>query len=140
MNLSKNVAVSLAKAGQSTGTTAVNGDVIDTQGYEGVMFVGSIATANAGNSVKAQQGALADGSDMADLEATSIASGDNGDSFLLDIYRPRERYVRVVITRAGTTTVTGDVYALLYGARTYPVEHGATINAETHVSPAEGTA
>lgn len=141
MNLNKHVKVVLAKAGQADGTSAVNSDVIDTAGFEGVMFVGSIATANAGNFGKVQQGAAANLSDAADLEGTKVAPGDNGDSFLIDVYRPRERYVRCVVTR-GASTVTGDLYALLYGAHKLPVSHGSssTIDAETHASPAEGTA
>jgi hypothetical protein len=139
MNLSKNVKVVLAKAGQSAGTSAVTTDVIDTQGYEGVIFLGSIGTANANNYVKIQQGTASNMSDAADLEGSKVTPANNGDSFLVDIYKPRERYLWAVINR-GASTTTGDVYAILYGARKEPVSHGATINAELHVSPAEGTA
>jgi hypothetical protein len=75
-----------------------------------------------------------------DLENTKITPGDNGDSFLIDILRPAKRYVDAQIVR-GVATVTGDVYALLYGSvRKAPVAQGATIDAETFASPAEGTA
>lgn len=140
MNLSKNVKVVLAKAGQSSAGTAVNSDVIDMQGFEGVMFVGSIATANAANFGKLQQGQQSDGSDMADLAGTKVVPGDNGDSFLIDLYQPQERYVRCVVDRGGANTATGDIYAILYCARKAPTSHGATIDAELHASPAEGTA
>jgi len=139
MNLSKNAKFVLAKAGQSADTSAVNSDVIDMQGFEGVVFVGSIGTANAGNYAKVQQGAQSDLSDAADLEGTKVVPGDDGDSFLIDVYRPKERYVRCVVTR-GASTTTGDIYAILYGATKYPVTQGDTIDAETHVSPDEGTA
>ena len=139
MNLSKNVKVVLAKAAAASGTTAVTTDVIDTQGFEGVMFFGSVATKDAGNYAVAQQGAAADGSDMADLAGTKVTPATNGHSFLIDVYHPQERYVDVVITR-GQATATGDVYAVLYGAHKAPTAHGATILAETHASPAEGTA
>lgn len=138
-NFSKTYRVVLAKAGQAAGTDAVNSDVIDMQNYEGVVFVGTIAAANAGNYAKIQQGQQADLSDAADLAGTKTTPGDNGDSFLIDLYRPQERYVRCVIVR-GVSTATGDVYAVQYGARLEPVTHGATIDSELHVSPDEGAA
>lgn len=140
MELSKNCRVVMVKAAQTTGTVAVVTDVVDTAGYEGVMFVGSIATANAGNFVTAQQGMVADGSASADLLGSKNVIANNGDSFLLDVYKPRERFVKATITRAGATTVTGDVYAILYGPRVVPTTHGATISRESFVSPAEGVA
>ena len=141
MNLSKNSKLILAKAGQVTGTTTITTDPIDTTGFEGVMFFGTIATVNAGNFAKARQGAASDMSDGADLEGTKLVPGTNGNSFCIDILRPRERYVDVQVVRAGATAVLGDIYALLYGSvRKAPTSQGATIEAETHASPAEGTA
>lgn len=139
MNLSKNVKVLLAKAAAAAATTDVETDIIDIQGFEGVMLVGSIGTANAGNYVKAQQGNDSGLSDAADLEGTKIVPGDDGDSFLLDLYRPQKRYIKGIVTR-GVSTTTGDIYALLYVPAKAPVSHGATIDAELHVSPDEGTA
>ena len=139
MNLSKNTKVILALAGQATGTTTLTTNPIDTQGFEGVMFVGSLASANAGNFAKARQGQQSNMSDGADLANTKVVPVTNGDSFLIDVYKPQERYVDVQIVR-GVTTITGDVYAILYGPRKAPTTHSPTINAETHISPAEGVA
>lgn len=140
MNLSKQTKVVLALAGAATGTSTLTTSTIDTSGYEGVMFVGSLATANAGNFAKARQGQQSNMSDGADLVNTKVVPANNGDSFLIDINRPQERYVDLQIVRAGATTITGDVYAILYGPRKMPTSHGSTILAETHISPAEGTA
>lgn len=139
MNLSKNSKLILVKAGQATGTTTITTDTIDTQGYQGVMIFGSISTVNAGNYAKARQGQASDMSDAADLEGTKVVPGTDGNSFLIDIQRPRERYVNVQVVR-GATTVLGDIYALLYGARKAPTSQGATVDAETWASPPEGTA
>lgn len=141
MNLNKNAKVVLAKAGQTSAGTTVTSDAIDTQGFEGCMFVGSIATANAANFAKVQQSSDDGSSDTyADLTGTKVVPGDDGDSFLIDIYKPRERYLKCLIDRGGANTATGDIYAILYGAHKAPVSHGSTIDAETHASPAEGTA
>ena len=138
MNLSKNVKVTKVKALSSTAGTAVNSDSVDMAGFDGVMFLGRIATANAANFGNAAQSA--DDSTFADLEGSAIITGDDADSFLIDIYKPTDRYVRCEINRAGADSIIGDIYAIQYGAHKKPTSHGSTIDAETHISPAEGTA
>lgn len=138
-NFGSNAKVVLAKAGQTAATSDVTSDAIDTHGYAGVAFFGTVATAAANNKVHAEQ-SDASGSGFADLAGTSISPGDNGDAFLVDIYQPREKWVRVVLER-GTSTASGDIYAILYGPiRDHgAASHGTTIDAELHVAPAEGT-
>src|SRR6185436_18295785 len=99
MNLSKNSKLILVKAGQVTGTTTITTDTIDTQGYDGVMIFGSIATVDAGNYAKARQGSASNMSDGADLEGTKLVPGTDGNTFCIDIERPRERYVDVQVVR-----------------------------------------
>ncbi len=141
MNLNKNVKVVKVLAGASSAGTTLTSSAVDTQGFEGVMFVGSIATANAGNFAKVQQSSDDGSSDTyADLEGTKLVTGNDADSFLIDINKPRERYLKCLVVRGGANTATGDVYAILYGPRKAPTSHGSTIDAETHASPAEGTA
>lgn len=139
MNLSKVVKVVLAKATQTSAGTEVLSDAIDMQGFEGCVFVGSITTAHADNHAKVKQCDTSGGS-YSDLAGSKVTPGDNGDSFLIDVYRPLERFLKLSIIRSGANTVTGDVYALLYGAKNVPVTHGTTIDSELNVSPAEGTA
>lgn len=133
-------ALRLGAAGAATATTAVNGAAQDMAGFEGVLIFARIATANAGNFLKGQQGELADSSDMADLAGTKVVAAANDQVVCLDINRPRERYVRGVIIRAGATTVTGDMYYLPYNATNKP-----TVNQITNIlislavkSPVEG--
>lgn len=135
--LFKDARVVLAKAGQASAGTAVESDVIDTANFEGVAFFGSIATQNATNTIKVQQGDESNLSDATDLAGTATAAGTNGNSPLIDVFRPTKRYVRAVVTRSGINTATGDIYAVLYGARKVPVAHGATIVPTFAVSPAE---
>lgn len=140
MNLSKSTKLIKILDGAATNTTTLTSSTIDMAGFEGVRIFGQIATVNAGNYVKAREGAASNMSDAADLAGTKLVPGTNGNSFDLDIYKPLKRYIDVQIVRGGATTVTGDVYALLYEARKAPVSQGATIESELHVSPAEGTA
>jgi len=141
MNLGKNTKVTKILAGAGSATSTLTSTAVDMQGFEGVLFVGpSVATVNAGNYAKVQQSSddgVADA--YADLAGTKLVPGDNADSALIDINRPRERYVKLVVVRTAAT-VTGDVYAVQYGPRDLPTSHGATMDAETFASPAEGTA
>lgn len=139
MNLSKAVKITLAAAAASANTTDVLSSAIDMQGFEGCMFVGSIATANAGNYANVQSSSDNSADTYADLTSTKVVPGHNGDSFLIDVFRPQERYLKLLVKR-GASTVTGDVYAVQYGAHKLPTTHATTIDSEVHVSPAEGTA
>lgn len=142
MNIAENVKLRLVKAAQATGTDAVNSDVVDMAGFDGVMFFTCIGAANAGNYIKAQQDAKSTfDDDPQDLEGTKVVAGADGEVVGVDIYKPLERYVRLVVTRT-VTTVVGEIYALQYQGRVKPnvnvVEDA--INIEAHISPDEGTA
>lgn len=120
MNLSKNIKITKIKAGQSTATTEVVSDVVDMQGYEGVIFITTIGSANAGNYLKAKQDKAASMSDGVDLAGKKIVATAANQVVWLDIYRPTERYLTANIIRAGATTVTGDIYAIQYEGNKFP--------------------
>lgn len=146
MNLSKNTKISQAitvTAG-AAGTTDINGATLDMQDYEGVWMVvtfGAI-TANAVTSIKAQQGAQSDLSDAADLAGTAqtIADTDDEKTFYIDLYKPAERYVRLVVDRGTQNAVVASAEYIQYEPRKAPTSHGSNVSGETHVSPSEGTA
>lgn len=130
----------------AAGAADVTSDVVDTAGYEGVRFIlgfGAIV-ANAVTSVKAQQGALSNGSDLADLEGAGITVADDDDNqvVVIDVFRPQERYVALKTLRATQNSTIDFCIAELYGRRKEPVTHtdATVIATEMHVSPDEGTA
>lgn len=139
MNLSKNVKVTKVLAAAAEAGTALNTAEVDMSGWEGVMFFGRIATVNAANFANLAQSSVSGGTFL-DLAGTKVVPGDDADSFLIDVYKPGDRYVRCEIDRGGANTATGDVYAVQYEPAKAPTTQGATIDAETHISPAEGTA
>lgn len=146
LNLSKEVKVSQAitPTNGAAGTSDINGATLDMSGFEGVLMIVTMGaiTANAVTSIKAQQGAASDLSDAADLLGTAqtIADDDDEQVFYIDLYRPAERYVRVVVDRATQNAVVASAEYIQYGARKEPTTHGSGVSGETHVSPAEGTA
>jgi len=140
MNLSNDVRITKVSGAVAAGTTAVNSAVVDMQGYDGVIFLASLGTAAANNGVKAQQGQVSNMSDAADLAGTLVSSNGTQTDLVLEIFRPRERYVRAAVVR-GTTTTVDAIWAIQFMAAKMPVNNvTAAQAAEIWASPAEGTA
>lgn len=130
----------------AAGTSDVNSDIVDMQNFEGVRFLvgfGAI-TSGAVTSIKVQQGAASDMSDAADLLGTGVTVADNDDNqvAIVEVYKPRERYLRVTTDRGTQNAVIDFAIAELWGAKKLPItdDTATTIGNEVHISPAEGTA
>lgn len=141
MNLSSRTRIVKVKDHSAAGTSDVVSDFVDTQGFDGVLFLASFGVAAANNSLKAQQATDSAGGDAADLAGTATASGTSDEDIWLDIYRPAERYVGVTGLR-GTSSTLESIWAILYGPREMPVDNTTTgtITGELHSEPTEGTA
>jgi len=147
MQLSKNCKVIqvITPTAGAAGTTAIEGTVVDTQGYGGAMFIttfGAIVT-GAATSLKVQQGTDATVTDAADLAGTSqtIADDDDGQVFVSDIKKPLERYLRLYVSRATQNATVASAEVILYDPVDAPTTMtSATVTCESFVSPAEGTA
>lgn len=131
----------------AAGTSDQNSSSVDMAGYEGVLFVALFGTLTATQvtSIKAQSSSDDGSTDtFADLEGTAVGpltDSDGNKMLLLDVFRPDERYVRCVVDRGTANAVIDGVIAIRYGARSIPTTQGSTVMAaESHVSPAEGTA
>ncbi len=139
MNLSSNVRITKVGDYTAAGTSAVNSTAVDMLGYDGVVFVTTLAVAHSGNYVNAAQGDAANGSDAADLAGTKVVATGSNEALWLDIYKPTKRYVRLEAVRTSSSAM-GEIYAIRYGGRILP-ENNAVADAlavELHVSPAEG--
>jgi len=136
-NLSNMTQLTRVKAASASAGAMVNSDSVDMLGWYGVLFFGSVATANANNFAHAAQSD--DNAAFNDLAGTKVVPATAGDSFLLDIYRPTGRYVRCSFDRTAANTAVGEIYALQYGSpRIRPGTHGSTILTLLSVSPDEG--
>lgn len=113
--------VLMAGAGAASATTDVSGSTIDMAGYEGVIFTARIATANAGNFLRGEHSD--DGTNWEEIEGSKVVAAEDAQSVVLEIHKPKKRYVRAAIERTAAS-VTGDIVAVLYGARKAPVESG----------------
>lgn len=126
----------------ASGTADRNGAILDMKGFGGVLMLAHFAAIATGAvvSIKAQQGALANGNDMADLAGTGITVSDASDdkTFQIDL-RPTERYVRLVIDNdaANASAQSADYIQYAPYGQDVPITNADT---EVHGEPAEGTA
>ncbi len=136
--LGENVKITKVNAYAASAGTDIETASVDMAGFDGVTFVGEMITANASNFITVETST--DDSSFADLLGSKITPGTSGDSFAVTIHKPLERYLRVEVDRGGTNTAMGSIFAFQYGARKVPVSHASTVDHETHISPARGTA
>ncbi|MCC6192267.1 MAG: hypothetical protein IT318_24815 [Anaerolineales bacterium] len=130
----------------ASGSADRNGAVFDMAGFEGVLMIFKMAAIAAGavTSIKAQQGQASNLSDAADLAGTAqtVADDDDNQIFIIDLYRPTERYVRGVVDKDAVNATAETLTYIGYGARELPVTQtlADAVTFERHISPAEGTA
>ena len=137
-NLMDEVRVEKSADGATAGTSDVNGTAIDLSGYDGVMFMARIGTANTANFLKAQEGDTS--SPTADIEGSKSEPQGNDEFAILDVHKPLKRYIRAVLER-GVSTTSGDIYAVLYKGRKQAQDNtrsGENISVRL-ISPVAGT-
>lgn len=125
----------------ANGTSDVTSAIVDAAGFQSVVFFTSLSTANATNTMKVQQNTANQTTGMADLEGTSVTSGSSDEDIAVEVHKPLERYLQVVVARGASTTCES-IWALLYNGDTSisGTAISGTAAAELHVSPPEGTA
>lgn len=139
--LSENVKITKCADAAGAATTDVTGATIDMAGWDGVLFVTSYGTAAADNLIHVEQGAASTMSDAADLAGGEIdLSGASDEDQWIDLYQPRERYVRCIAVR-GTSSTLENLWAIQYRGKSRPVTNltSGTIYGKRVIRPAEGT-
>lgn len=126
--------------------TDSNSSRIDTANCEGVIFFTTITDSvqNGVATLKVEQNPADSDAGMAALsgaqaDLVSAANDDlNGKVLIVDVYRPRERYVQGVRGSATANIAFGEIYAIKYGHRKLPVADNPTLGEKAAVaSPAE---
>lgn len=147
-NLLNNIKLDYVAAAVVAGSSIDNDSaIVDTQGYEGVLFLTPITdSVNTGvATMTIEQNSVNSGTGMAALSgavatATSGADDDlNGKLLAVDVYRPRERYVRANRASATANIAYGTCIAILYKGIKQPVAQASADVADSAVvtSPAE---
>ncbi|MBI1207500.1 MAG: hypothetical protein GC191_09470 [Azospirillum sp.] len=139
--LATEVKATLIQAALADGQTDPASTAIDMAGFDGVLLVGIVGAVTATGTVTlaAEQSADNGAADPFTPVAGASAAADDQDGnklLMLDLYRPRERFIRTQLTRGTANSVYGGTLALQYAGRSRPTEHdAATLAAVALVIP-----
>lgn len=116
------------------GDGATNGSVIDMQGWDGIVFIAIAGALGAGGTLdlKAQgDDAVGFGSptDITGAAITQVPDTGDNKSYMLDVWRPTERFIRGVVTigGAGVAVVVGLVAVQYRFSGKTPITQDATV-------------
>lgn len=136
MNLLKNIKLTRVMNDVVAGTTEQKSSVIDMQGYDGVIFVllvGDITSTcvltatvnqNTANSTSSPSPTAIANAVVGPITA-GASDNDNG-VYVIDVYRPVDRYVFLDITRTTANAVIDGVIAIQYCGIHKPTTQDAT--------------
>lgn len=139
--LSENVKITKVSDAAGANTTDVTSAEVDMTGFEGVIFITSYGTAAANNLMHVEQDTVTGMGSAADLAGGEVdLSGASDEDQWIDLFRPTERFVRVVAQR-GTSSTLENIWAIQYKSRSLPLTNltSGTIYGKRLISPAEGT-
>ncbi len=127
----------------TSGTADRNGLAIDTAGFDGVLFIVTFAVIAAGavTDIFVEQDTLTGFDDDSQAllgSSQTIADDDDDGIFYVDIFRPRDRFVRLVVNKDASNATAESALAFLYRGQSFPVSHGSSVAGERFSSPAEG--
>lgn len=135
MNLSKGIKVSVVEAAAAAAQTDLTTDVLDMQGFEGVMYLallgdvtsGSVLTLTAkGNSADSVSSPTPVTQKATDA-FTAGASDADSKILMVDVYKPTLRYQFAILSRTTQNAVVGGIIAIQYGAGLKPTAQHASV-------------
>lgn len=128
----------------SAGKATTVGEIVDTAGFDGACFIYKLGAVTDGAAVtlKIYQGTDATVSDVAEMSGASAAiataSSDSDQFLVIDVIKPRERYLRPTIVTATENVEIDSAICILYNPSVSPVTQPSTVdNSTLVVSPAE---
>lgn len=145
-NLSKATKAIRVLNAVAAGTTDQTSAGVDMANFESVTFIALFGTLTATQVTKLTAQQSDDdgvGDAYSDLEGSStgpLADGDSNKMLVLEITKPRKRWVRVTVDRGTANAVIDGVTAIQSHPRTQPSLVHSTVSArKLVVSPPEGT-
>jgi hypothetical protein len=148
MSLSNKVKITRHSNAVAAGAAVITpSSGIDMQNYEGCLFMvefGAIV-AGAATSIEVHTSSddgVADSYTALIGTGVTVADDDDNQIFWVDVYKPRERYLKLIVNRATQNSTVDGITAIQYEPRAMSTTHDATTvgGGEIHTSPAEGTA
>lgn len=118
--------------------TDVVSDVVDTQGYESIAFIAQLGdvsdTAELALTVSTNDANSTSNATETKATATHTADASDADDKMLivDVNKPRERYVFATLSRGTANAVVDGMLAILYNSNERPVDIDASVVASGH--------
>jgi len=144
MSLLKECKIVPVENSVAAGRATTVGEIVDTAGFQCACFIYKLGTVTNGAAVtlKIYQGTDSTVSDVAELSGASAAiastSSDSEQELVIDVIKPRERYLRPTIVTATQNVEIDWGVCILYNPDVIPVTQPTTVDASTLVvSPAE---
>lgn len=139
LNFSKDQKVIRVAASASAATTAVDTDVVDMQGFESIAFIallgdvtnGSVLTLTGKTNTASSTSSPTPTTLVDTATFTADASSADDKVMVLDLHRPRDRYVFASLTRTTANAAVDGVLAVLYNANQVPITDDASVIAST---------
>src|SRR4051794_38790586 len=104
----EHAAYSLEVAPQSIAASgSANGAGADMQGWNGVMFILAVGAIDGTQDMKAQSddnSGFSSPTDISGASITQVTAAGGSKLYLLDVWRPTERYVRAVVNNGAGAT------------------------------------
>jgi hypothetical protein len=123
----------------ATGTSTITQTTgLDMSGFEGALLVIRLGSPATNNNIRVQQCDTTGGT-YADLAGTKVGDHATDNPLIVDICRPKEQFLKYVVTR-GTTTTIDTIAWIQYNTRSRPVTQPSGTQSENYTAPAEGTA
>jgi hypothetical protein len=129
----------------AAGQVARTSEIVDMSGYEGALFIFDFGTLiqNGTLTPVIQQGTDSAGANMAALAGTEAYTVSAADAALthsclvVDVYKPRERYLRAVITPDVQNAVITGITVIRYNGSQRPDLNTGVLQMTQLFSPAE---
>jgi hypothetical protein len=121
-------------------TTTLTTDVVDTRGFDSVAFIVKLGDVTA-TSVLTLTGLTNDTNDtvtpvtLADpVTYTAAAADADNKLMILDLHKPRQRYVYATLARGTANAVVDGIFALLYNSHEMPLTVDASVIASGFIN------
>ncbi len=142
MNLLYDAKFTVVEASAVAGTSTLTTDVLDMTGYDSVMFVAMLgdvtdtsvlaltAKGNSANSTSSPTPTTYEGA----AGFTAGASDADNKLMIVDIEKPRDRYVFATLARGTANAVVNGIIAIQYNGHLKPEVQGSTVLVATHTN------
>jgi hypothetical protein len=128
-NLANYVFITNRSAALAAGSTVHNYEAVDMSGYDGAMFIVTVSTFTTASVTNAHAemsatSSFASASDIAGSAVNFLSTEYSADvSGVIDIYRPEQRWVRLVLDRATANASIASPIILQYNANKLPATY-----------------